>query len=169
MNGPRHSLLYPSLVVLSVLCAAGPLGGQVRGDEAELERLVGKAEDAMANDDPDGAASMMGRAGLLAAQLSKRHDGWKAGWYKGREALFRAQEHTYRGMALFKRAGGELPASSGVCGSFALAYTSLRHTTDEPPAASSEPQARAESDRLHAAASHWHTVLDGLVADYQCP
>ena len=39
---------------------------QVVGDEAELDRLKTKAEDAMANDDPEAAAMNMGRAALMA-------------------------------------------------------------------------------------------------------
>ena len=42
---------------------AGPGWTQTIGDEAELDRLRVKAEDAIANDDPEGAAMAMGRAG----------------------------------------------------------------------------------------------------------
>jgi hypothetical protein len=94
---------------------------QVVGDEAEMDRLKAKAEDAIANDDPEGAAMSMGRAALMAKQLTVKHKDSlsSARVFQGAEALFRSQEHAYRALALFRRAGGQLPASSGVCGSLA--------------------------------------------------
>ena len=158
-------------VLLLTRLAICPISGmaQVVGDEAELGRLQGKAEDAIANDDADGAAMMMGRAALLAAQLGKRPTGWRAGFHKNQEALFRSQEHTYRAMALFRRAGGQLPASSGVCGSLALAHTSLTHVTE--PEAPSPPDTRLldEVTRLRASADNWRQMIDSVIAEYQCP
>src|SRR6476620_6882204 len=46
--------------------------GQVMGEEAELERLQHKAEEAMANEDADGAAMNIGKAALMAGQLASR-------------------------------------------------------------------------------------------------
>lgn len=154
------------LVILTVL--PPPCMAQVIGEEAELGRLQTKAEDAIGNDDPDGAAMMMGRAALLAMQLAKKQTGWNAGFHKGQEALFRSQEHTYRAMALFRRAGGQLPASSGVCGSLALAHTSLGHATDleTPPAGT---RLIDDATRLQAAADNWRQVIDSLIAEYHCP
>ena len=108
---------------------AGPGWTQTIGEEAELGRLQVKAEDAMASDDPEGAAMAMGRAAMMAKRLSlvTRNDGTSARLYQGAESLFRSQEHGYRAMALFRRAGGQLPASSGVCGSLALAQGSVQH------------------------------------------
>src|SRR4026208_1323853 len=102
---------------------AGPGWTQTIGDEAELDRLRAKAEDGIARDDPGGAAQGMGRAARRAKRLSlvNRNDGTSARLYQGAESLFRSQEHGYRAMALFRRAGGQLPASSGVCGSPGLA------------------------------------------------
>lgn len=141
---------------------------QVRGDEAELGRLQAKAEDAIANDDPDGGAMMMGRAALLSAQMGKRQEGWQALFFKGQEALFRSQEHTYRAMALFRRAGGQLPASSGVCGSLALANTSLGHVAEVPAPAQTDPSGIESARRLHDSADHWRTVIEAMIAEYQC-
>lgn len=149
-----------------------PSVAQVLGDEAELGRLRTKAEDAMANDDPDGAAMAMGRAALLAAQMAKKQQGFSVQVYKGNEALFRSQEHTYRAMALFRRAGGQLPASSGVCGSLALAHGSLRQATEqvaEPPAALSPVRLAEEVARLRESADNWSTVIESMIAEYQCP
>jgi hypothetical protein len=141
---------------------------QVVGDEAELGRLQSKAEDAIGNDDADGAAMMMGRAALLAAQLGKRETGWNPAFRKGQEALFRSQEHTYRAMALFRRAGGQLPASSGVCGSLALARASLSHVTQSDLLSPQDARLLDEVTRLRASADNWHQVIDSMIAEYQC-
>lgn len=146
----------------------GSVLAQVVGDEAELGRLQSKAEEAIGNDDADGAAMMMGRAALLAAQLAKRQPGWLAGFRKSQEALFRSQEHTYRAMGLFRRAGGQLPASSGVCGSLALARTSLAHTTELEPPSPQDARLSDEAARLHTSADNWQQVIDALIAEYQC-
>ena len=70
---------------------AGPGWTQTIGDEAELDRLQVKAEDAMASDDPEGAAMAMGRAAMMAKRLSlvNRNDGTSARLYQGAESLFR--------------------------------------------------------------------------------
>lgn len=146
----------------------GSVLAQVVGDEAELGRLQSKAEEAIGNDDADGAAMMMGRAALLAAQLAKRQPGWLAGFRKSQEALFRSQEHTYRAMGLFRRAGGQLPASSGVCGSLALARTSLAHTAELEPPSPQDARLSDEAARLHTSADNWQQVIDALIAEYQC-
>jgi hypothetical protein len=141
---------------------------QVVGDEAELDRLQSKAEDAIGNDDADGAAMMMGRAALLAAQLGKRETGWNTAFRKGQEALFRSQEHTYRAMALFRRAGGQLPASSGVCGSLALARTSLDHVADLKTPSPPDARLLDEAKRLRESADNWHQVIDSMITEYHC-
>lgn len=160
------------LLTISVSLSALPGRAQVMGDDAEMTRLRLKGEEAMANDDPDGAAMAMGRAALLAAQLAKKQTGFSARLNKGQEALFRSQEHTYRGLALFRRAGGQLPASSGVCGSLALAQDSLRHAT-EPLAHSPDSTASARQMEQEAAlresADNWTTVVEAIITEYQCP
>ncbi len=161
--GGLMALLFAGLTI-------GPLnsGAQVVGDEAELARLQSKAEDAIGNDDTDGAAMMMGRAALLAAQLGKRETGWKTAFRKGQEALFRSQEHTYRAMALFRRAGGQLPASSGVCGSLALGHTTLTHVAEGKGPSPQDTRLLEEAKRLQESAENWQQVIDSLIAEYQC-
>jgi hypothetical protein len=162
--GGLMALLFAGLTI-------GPLnsGAQVVGDEAELARLQSKAEDAIGNDDADGAAMMMGRAALLAAQLGKRETGWKTAFRKGQEALFRSQEHTYRAMALFRRAGGQLPTSSGVCGSLALGHTTLTHVAEGKGPSPQDTRLLEEAKRLQESADNWQQVIDSLIAEYQCP
>ena len=153
-------------------CGAGPGWTQTIGDEAELERLRVKAEDAMASDDPEGAAMAMGRAAMMAKRLSlvNTNDGASARLYQGAEALFRSQEHGYRAMALFRRAGGQLPASSGVCGTLALAQGSVQHAVADLGAGDSTPEElRERVTRWRQTADDWITVVAAMIVDYQCP
>ena len=109
----------------------GSAFAQVTGDEAELDRLRNKAEDAMANDDPEGAAMSMGRAALMTVHLAKREgDPSRAKMFRGAEHLLRSQEHGYRALALFRRAGDQLPASTGVCRTSTGAHRSTAITPD---------------------------------------
>lgn len=145
---------------------------QVVGDEAEMDRLKAKAEEAMGNDDPEGAAMIVGRAALMAKQLAIKHKNAisSARVYQGAEALFRSQEHGYRAMALFRRAGGQLPASSGVCGSLALAQGNVNHATSllGPDGNLTGPLADRAA-RFRATADDWVTVIASMVSEYQCP
>jgi hypothetical protein len=143
------------------------------GDEAELERLRIKAEDAMANEDADGAAMAMGRAALMALHLAKRYtDEPRGGIFRGAEHLFRSQEHGYRALALFRRAGEQLPASSGVCGSLRLAHAeadhSLRALTAVLSAGKSDPPIAGQAKDYLQATETWITVLGSMQADFQC-
>ena len=150
------------LVVLFWYCA-GAVFAQVMGEEAEMDRLQTRADESIANGDPDGAAMNIGKAALMASQLAKR--GANAGqsqWFHGAEALFRAQEQAYRALALFQRAGGQPPASSGVCGSMRLAKEHL----DKSVALLVDAAPR--DGRLQSSATEWIKTLEGLNADFQC-
>jgi hypothetical protein len=151
--------------------AASPGWTQTVGDEAELERLRAKAEDAIASDDPEGAAMAMGRAAMMAKRLSlmNRNDGAAARLYQGAESLFRSQEHGYRAMALFRRAGGQLPASSGVCGSLALAQGSVQTALSDLAAGDPPDALKERTKRWRETADDWVTVVAAMIADYQCP
>ena len=145
---------------------------QTIGDEAELERLRAKAEDAIASDDPEGAAMSMGRAALMAKRLGvlSRDNAVVARLYQGAESLFRSQEHGYRAMALFRRAGGQLPASSGVCGSLALAQGSVQHALSDLAQDSAPTTPLVErAKRWRETADDWMTVVASMITDYQCP
>lgn len=150
------------LVVVFWYCA-GAVFAQVMGEEAEMDRLQTRAEEAMANGDPDGAAMNMGKAALMASQLAKRQaNAGQSQWFRGAEAFFRAQEQAYRALALFQRAGGQPPASSGVCGSMRLAKEHL----DKSVALLVDAAPR--DGRLQSSAAEWMKTLEGMNADFQC-
>lgn len=145
---------------------------QVMGDAAEMDRLQVKAEEAIGSDDPDGAAMAMGRAALMAKRLGllNKDDSAAHRLYRGAESLFRSQEHGFRAMALFRRAGGQLPASSGVCGSLALAQGNVEHALsdlgqDSPP----PPPLLEHANRWRTSADNWVIVVASMITDYRCP
>lgn len=155
-----------AVLALHVVALQSLVLAQVISDEAELERLQSRAEEAIANGDADGAAMNSGKAALMAAQLAgRKKDAGQAQWFRGAEALFRAQEQAYRAQALFIRAGGQPPASSGVCGSMKLAKQyldkALTLLVDADPA-----ESRLQS--FQAIAADWVKTLDGMKADFQC-
>lgn len=159
-------------LVAFLLAAPGMPQAQVMNDDAELLRLQAKAEDAIAGEDPDGAAMIMGRAALLSAQMAKKREGLSGLVSRRMESLFRSQEHTYRAMALFRRAGNQLPASSGVCGSLSLALASLRQAAEpigDLPSPPPTPRLRENLAQLAGTIETWSTVLDSMIAEYQCP
>jgi len=170
------SILVQTRVGLAVAVCMLPLAhaawSQVVGEAAELDRLRARAEEAIGNDDPDGAALSMGRAALMAKQLAKSHrdDPAAARLYQGAEPLFRAQEHSYRAMALFRRAGGQLPASSGVCGSLSLAQGSLQQALSLlVPDEQAPADVREHTKKLRETADDWVTVIASMIGDYECP
>ncbi|HSB45127.1 MAG TPA: hypothetical protein VLD60_08950 [Nitrospira sp.] len=145
---------------------------QVMGDAAEMDRLRVKAEEAIGNDDPEGAAMNMGRAALMAKRLGllNKDDNVAIRLYRGAESLFRSQEHGYRAMALFRRAGGQLPASSGVCGSLALAQGNVQHALSDLAQEILSPPPLAERwKRWRETADDWVIVVASMITDYQCP
>ena len=113
----RATVAWAILAVVLIVCIAANGQAQVMGEEAELDRLRAKAEDAMGNDDAETAAMSMGRAALMASQLAKRQtESATRQTFNATEHLYRSQEHGYRAVALFRRAGGEHPPFAGACG-----------------------------------------------------
>lgn len=158
------------LVTLSLLVEVSL--AQLTGDAAEMDRLWIKAEEAMGNDDPDGAAMNMGRAALMAKRLGLLHKEEPAvlRLYQGAEALFRSQEHGYRAIALFRRAGGQLPASSGVCGSLTLAKSSLHRAQSDLSSETPPPDSLIDhAKQWREAADNWSTVIASIIGEYECP
>ena len=162
--------LFAMILTVSV---AGTGLAQVLGEEAELDRLRTKAEEAMGNDDAEGAAMNMGRAALMASRLAKREtEPAPRRTFQATERLYRSQEHAYRALALFRRAGGELPASAGVCGSLQLARLELQHAQE----ALSQPDHAAPPDSpsprltaLRQTAGDWTIVLASMQGEFRCP
>ena len=154
-------------------CCALPGQAQVMGEEAELDRLRTKAEEAMGNEDAEGAAMSMGRAALMSAQLAKRQtDPVSRQVFKAVEHLYRSQEHGYRAVALFRRAGGELPASAGVCGSLQLAQLELNHAQGALEGADHAVQKDASHPRVkpvQQSTEDWAIVLSSMRAEFHCP
>lgn len=170
--------LLMTLVALCVLVIWSPSPAQVIGEEAELTRLQTRAEEAAAMGDAEGAAMSIGKAALMAAELAKhQEDGRSAQFFRGAEALFRAQEQAYRALGLFQRAGGQAPASTGVCGTIRLA-TRFAVEADErlSQAAQLPPQNKRlvetphlqEARRFHADTADWMRIIDGMIVDFQC-
>ncbi len=162
-----------TLALTLVVCLAVTVQAQVMGEEAELDRLRVKAEEAMGNDDAEGAAMSMGRAALMAAQLSKRQtEPASRQTFKATEHLYRSQEHGYRALALFRRAGGELPASAGVCGSLQMAQLELRHAHDtlsRPEATEEKNTAFPRRKAAQQSMEDWSIVLDSMQGEFRCP
>jgi hypothetical protein len=162
------TVLLSFFVLIVAAVVASPLVAQVIGDEAELARLEARAEEAIANGDADGASLTIGKAALMAGDLARRHgDSDQGRLFRATEALLRTQEHAYRALALFHRAGGQPPASSGVCGSLAQAHQALAHVQEflsNPP-----PSSLSRVSRLETGAKDWTGTLTGLAQDFQCP
>lgn len=156
-----------------LVCVAGTGQAQVVGEEAELDRLRTKAEEAMGNDDAEGAAMNMGRAALMAAQFAKRQaEAAPRRTFKASEHLYRSQEHGYRAVALFRRAGGELPASAGVCGSLQLAHLELQHAREDlsqQDEAAEKPTVSARQKATQQGMDDWGIVLDSMQSEFRCP
>ena len=113
-----------------------------------------------------------GKAALMAAQLAKRQPNSAASvLFQGTEALFRGQEQAYRALALFQRAGGQPPASSGVCSTIQLAKQHLDHSvrllSGQAPATTDLNLAQRVT-RLQAATTDWVKTVEGMIADFQC-
>lgn len=176
----RSRILIDAVQCVRVICLSTGIAtfvtglslAQVMGDAAEMDRLQVKAEEAIGSDDPDGAAMALGRAALMAKRLGllNKNDSAAHRLYRGAESLFRSQEHGFRAMALFRRAGGQLPASSGVCGSLALAQGNVEHALsdlgqDSPP----PPSLLERANRWRASADDWVIVVASMITDYRCP
>jgi hypothetical protein len=91
---------------------------------------------------------------------------------RGAEQLFRSQEHGYRALALFRRAGAELPASSGVCGSLRLAQTegerSFTTMTQAQAEGTTHEAVIRQANELKEAAESWMASLAAIRTDLQC-
>ena len=144
---------------------------QVLGEKAELVRLEEKAEDAIAQGDPNGAALNIGKAALMASLLAEKETDLQTRQiYNGAEALFRAQENGYRALALFEQAGGELPPPSGVCQLVGLAQQNGNIATKRfgEITLPAETMAGNLHARLNTKTTEWLQILEELRTDFSC-
>lgn len=158
---------------MGLLMAANPVPGfaQLVGQEAELNRLEQRAEESMANGDSDGAAINIGKAALMAAVLAQENaDENLKQLYQGAASLFRAQENTYRALALFDRAGGQLPVSSGTCQTLVLAAHQA-HASRELLTRTSSFAVIAHAqqhERLRITAEEWEPMINDVYNEFGC-
>ena len=136
-----------------------------------MDRLEQKAEEAIAQGDPNGAALNIGKAALMASVLAgKETDPQTKQIYGGAEALFRAQESSYRALALFEQAGGQLPAPSGVCQLLGLAQqngnTAAQKLEQQPETISSVSNDLRQ--RFSDKAQEWVQLINELQTDFSC-
>jgi hypothetical protein len=72
-------------------------------------------------------------------------------------------------MALFRRAGSQLPASSGICESLPLAHGSDQQTVSTLGHEDNRPgPLAAKAIQLREIATDWVIVIDSMIVDYQC-
>lgn len=172
LAGALHAGLIGILAGAIAWVAGAGVFAQAVGDEAEMERLQSRAEEAIANDDAEGAAMSSGKAALMAAHLAKRQPNSGASvLFLGAEALFRGQEQAYRALALFQRAGGQPPASSGVCSTIRLAKQHLNHSVrllSEQASTRTDQNLAQRATRLQATTADWVKTVEGMIADFHC-
>ncbi|WNM63250.1 hypothetical protein [Candidatus Nitrospira neomarina] len=144
---------------------------QMVGELGEMDRLEQHAEDAIANGDPEGAALSIGKAALMAKILAQKEEHQQTrSLYQAAETLFRGQEQGYRAFALFERAGGQPPASRGVCQYISDADEKVKQSRKDLRAL---PEFTNESlrDRRHRhieKTQEWERLLQGLEQDLSC-
>lgn len=145
---------------------------QMMGEEAEMKRLERRAEDSIAVGDAEGAAMSMGKAALMAEQLGKREEREAVQLlFQGIARLFRAQEHAYRAVALFERAGGQPPASSGVCATMGLADRDVavsERILGLPAFPDLDHPGQRMREHYRQVAEDWVETIHGLRADFVC-
>ena len=146
--------------------------GQEMGAEPEMYRLEQRADELIAQGDPEGASLSIGKAAMMAAELSKQEqEGGKQHLFRAIQKMFRAQEQVFRALALFERAGGVAPASSGVCVELSQALQKFKETG--PLFQSQElnvaDRSIAESvQQRQSTTKEWHEMVLTLQEDVGC-
>lgn len=114
-----------------------------------------------------------GRAALMASQLAKTAEvPTVSQLFEGSEALFRGMEQAYRALALFNRAGGQPPASTGVCRSIGAAGREIQRAQallSIDVTTVLNPGRIRQAERWHSVATGWTKMVSGLTGDFQCP
>ncbi len=134
--------------------------------ERELSRLQTLAEESMAQEDAQGAAITIGRAALLASQLSKQQ-GPQTDQppYRLMVDLFRTQEQVYRAMALFQQSGERTPVSSGICSLLSLGR---QHAGQALEKNSVTAAGQVFHEPLHNQITEWLEIVQELQREWDC-
>ena len=156
------SLLIPIITPISY--------AQIPENHAELIRLLlmrDKAEEAMSMGDPEGASLNAGKAALMAALLAKEEsDPELQTYFKGLEAMLRAQESVYRAIGLNQQSGEQVPASSGVCRSIHLAAANRKKAQNLMQNPSSSGGQLFQN--LLMELQEWEEIIEELRTDLIC-
>ena len=161
---PNRSPLTFTLTLLLLVVAIPPAPAGTTDGEHALSRLQAKAEDAMAQGDPQGAANSIGRAALLASQLDKQSAATQPP-YRIMVDLFRAQEQVYRAIALFQQSGERTPASSGIC---SLLSQGRRHAFRALEQNSATTAGTAFHELFHEESTEWLETVQELQQEWDC-
>lgn len=120
----------------------------------------------MAQGDPQGAANLIGRAALLASQLTKQEvPQTDQPPYRLMVDLFRTQEQVYRAMALFQQSGERTPVSSGICSLLSLGRQHANQALENNAAT---PEGRALDEPLHEQTMEWLEIIQELQQEWDC-
>jgi hypothetical protein len=157
---------------MALTIACGQSGfTQVVGELGEMDRLEQRADDAISNGDPEGAALSIGKAALMAALIAQKEESQnRRSLYRAAETLFRGQEEGYRALALFERAGGQPPASKGVCQFLSHAAEMVKESQDDLKTLVdfNNESLRERRERHIAKTEEWGGLLQVLQQDFSC-
>ena len=172
MSGLISKALLVPVVFSAVLSWISVAAGQEMGAEAEMDRLELRAEELIAQGDADGASLMIGKAAMMASELAKRERNHAVRrLHEETQKIFRAQEQAYRAVALFERAGGVPPASSGVCHALHQAgkHFQASHRRLQTHKLDSNEQESVQVKSRLAVAKDWVLTVQELRQDFGCP
>lgn len=164
------SCIWVLFIVLTIPYAGNGLA-QVAGELGGMDRLEQQAEDAIANGDPEGAALSIGKAALMAKILAQKEEDQQTRFlYQAAETLFRGQEHGYRAFALFERAGGQPPASKGVCQYLSHADEKVKQSQNDLKSLANftNESLRDRQERHIGKTQEWERLRQGLQQDLSC-
>lgn len=162
----RAKILPCTFTVLIIFLCVPSAAAQDTNADRELSRLQAQAEDSMAQGDSQGAAISIGRAALLASQLSKQQVSEPdQPPYRLMVDLFRTQEQVYRAMALFQQSGERTPVSSGICSLLSLGKHHADRALKDNPAAA---EGQALAGPLRRQTTEWLEIVQDLQREWSC-
>lgn len=136
-----------------------------------MDRLEQRADHAIANGDPEGAALSIGKAALMASLIADKEENPNSrSLYEAAHTLYRGQEQGYRALALFERAGGQPPASKGVCQYLFHAAEKVKESEMTLKSLVDFPNESLRERQQHhlARTKEWDGLLQGLQQDFAC-